>query len=255
MYYGAISSSGVCHLSRPYRVILWTAPILLLNWVLIAVLDPDPGRSVSETAAIGFFFGSLFAHTTLAAAWTAFGPAPLVWRLPLSLVWVFGLAIAIQVNLVLNGGPDEGAVLVGACLFGQWLLLQVPLWTIALAFGAHLRHSDHLQAGFDPRERQFGIRQLIIVLGVAAIVQTLPLLLAALMRRFAIPGVLVVLVLIGFATAYLEVPLLRLVSRGPGLQTRDFIAINTFTTSIMIIVLLAVRLNGYCLSRWRPASG
>jgi hypothetical protein len=257
--------------------------------VLIAVLDPDPGRSVSETAAIGFFFGSLFAHTTLAAAWTAFGPAPLVWRLPLSLVWVFGLAIAIQVNLVLNGGPDEGAVLVGACLFGQWLLLQVPLWTIALAFGAHLRHSDHLQAGFDPRERQFGIRQLIIVttivaiifgcgrlivpqmaeqlkltrgeapififLGVAAIVQTLPLLLAALMRRFAIPGVLVVLVLIGFATAYLEVPLLRLVSRGPGLQTRDFIAINTFTTSIMIIVLLAVRLNGYCLSRWRPASG
>ncbi len=35
---------------------------------------------------IGFFFGSFFGHTTLAAAWAALGPGPIGWRVPLSLV-------------------------------------------------------------------------------------------------------------------------------------------------------------------------
>jgi hypothetical protein len=274
-------------LSRPYRIVWWIAPFLLLNWVLIAVLNPDGGRGIRETLSIGFFFGSLFAHTTLAAAWTALGPAPLVWRLPLSLLWVFSLAIAIQINILTNGGPDEGAVLVGACLFGQWLLMQIPLWTIALVFGAHLRHTDYLQSAFDPRERQFGIRQLIVVttivavvfgcgrlivpqlaehltftrgeapififLGVAAVTLTLPLLLAALMENYTTAGVVVVLVLIGFATAW-EMPLLRLVGGGPGPKTEDFIAINGFTAAILLSVLTMVRLNGYCLIGRRAAS-
>jgi hypothetical protein len=276
-------------LPRPYRIVLWIAPFLVLNGVLIAVLNPDGGRGIQETLSIGFFFGSLFAHTTLASAWTALGPAPLVWRLPLSLIWVFSLAVAIQANLLINGGPEAGAIVVGACLFVQWLLMQVPLWTIAVAFGAHLRHTDNLQTAIDPREYQFGIRQLIIVttivaivfgcgrlvvpqlaehvrftrgeapififLGAAAVVLTLPLLLAALMRRYSTPGVLVVLVLIGFATAC-EMPLLRLLGGGTGPKTEDFVAINAFTAAIMLIVLSMVRLNGYSLAiSGLPAKG
>jgi hypothetical protein len=253
----------------------------------MAVLNPDSDRGIKETLSLGFFFGSLFAHTTLAAAWTALGPAPLVWRLPLSLVWVFCLAVAIQINILIHGGPDGGAILVGACLFGQWLLMQIPLWTIALTFGAHLRHDDCLQAPFDPRERQFGIQQLIVVttivavvfacgrlavpqlaehlrftkgeapifvfLGAAAIVLTLPLLLAGLMRYYSTAAVVIVLVLIGFATAW-EMPLLRLFGGGPGPNTEHFIAINAFTVTILLTALTIVRLGGYSLVGRRRAA-
>jgi len=263
-------------------VSFWVAPFILVNWLLIAVLDPDPGRGLSETISIGFFLGTLFAHAALAAAWTALGPGPLVWRLPLSLVWIFLLAVAIQINLAINNGPTGGALVVGGCLFGEWLLLQIPLWTIALAFGAHIRHNTKTQA-FDPRERQFGIRQLIIVttivavvfgsgrlivpqmaehmaltkgegpifvfLGVAAAILALPLMLAALMRQYALPSVLLVLTLIAIGTAS-EVPLLRLVGGGgPGPKVQDFVAINFFTVSILLAVLAMVRLNGYSLTR------
>lgn len=60
---------------RRYRVFVWLAPLLGMSWLTLCVLDPDPGRGVSETLGFGYFFGSMLAHTTLAAAWNAFGPA------------------------------------------------------------------------------------------------------------------------------------------------------------------------------------
>ena len=48
--------------------------LLAVSWLSICVLDPDPGRCIAETVGIGYFFGSMFAHATLAAAWNAFGP-------------------------------------------------------------------------------------------------------------------------------------------------------------------------------------
>src|SRR5687768_8450154 len=109
-------------MSRPSTVFLWAGPVVAFNLLLIALLHPDPGGGIVETIGLGFFFGTLFAHTTLSAAWTAFGPLALVWRLPLALGWVALLACAIGINVAFNGGPDEAFVVVGACLFGQWLL-------------------------------------------------------------------------------------------------------------------------------------
>ena len=57
------------------RLYLRVGPILALSWLSLALLDPDPGSGLSETIGLGFFFGSLFGHTTLSAAWTALGPA------------------------------------------------------------------------------------------------------------------------------------------------------------------------------------
>ena len=263
---------------RRYRVFFWLGPVLAASWLTISLLDPDPGRGIVETIGLGYFFGTMFSHTTLAAAWNAFGPGPLVWRLPLSLLWVLMLAVAIGINVALNGGPEEGALIVGACLFAQWTLLQFPLWGLSLGYGLRLRHI-HDEAA-NPREHQFRIRQLLIVttiaavifgvgrvivgqlgerfsirgeapififLGVSAIVLSLPLLLAALMRSYWAPAVVGALVLIGLATAW-EVPLLRMVHGGPGPKVEDFVSINAFTVVVMLAVLSIVRLNGYSLA-------
>lgn len=205
----------------------------------------------------------------------------LVWRLPLSLIWVSTLALAIGINIGLNGGPEGAELLLGGCFFLQWVLLQFPFWGLTLGYGLRLRHID--DEGPDPREHQFQIRQLLIVttiaaivfgigratiaatgeqinfrgeasififLTLAAIVLTLPLLLAALMRSFWMPAVAVALVLIGLATAW-EVPLLRLVHSGAGPRVQDFVAINALTAAVMLAMLTVVRLNGYSLATGR----
>jgi hypothetical protein len=268
--------------ARRHRVFLWTGPLLILSWLSLAVLDPDPGGGLIETLGLGYFFGSLFGQATLAAAWSAWGPGRVVWRIPLSLIWVVSLAVAIGINVELNGGPNEAPIVLGGCLLGQWLLLQIPFWGLAVGVGLQLIDADEGAETFDPRHWQFGIRELIIitalvsvVLGVgrlvvpiafndssreipifvflmlAAIVLTLPLLLAALMRRMAVRGVLLALALIG-AASLIELPLLRSFHRGPGPQALDFVAINAFTAAMILAVASVVRLNGLCLGKVEP---
>ncbi len=267
---------------RRYRVFLWAGPVVALGWLLIAVLDPDPPRRIGEYLGLGFFFGTMFGQATLAAAWTAFGPAPLVWRLPLSLVWVAMLIVAIGVNVGLNGGPGDAPIIVGSCLLGQWLLVQLPLWGLALGYGLRLRHRDDAGLGADPRERQFGIRQLMIItafvgvvfgigrlvvtnlgdrfvldgdaavfafLVVAAIVITLPVLLASLLPRLAWPATLIALAFLGLATAW-ELPMFRGTGAGRrgGPDVMHFVWINAFTTAWLLVVIMVVRLNGYRLT-------
>jgi len=92
-----------------------------------------------------------------------------------------------------------------------------------------------------------GEAPIFIFLAVAAIILTLPLLLAAPMRSYWAPAAIVALALIGLATAW-EVPLLRMVHSGAGPKIEDFIAINAFTAVVMLVMLTVVRLNGYSLA-------
>lgn len=270
-----------------YRVFIWAGSLVALGLFSIAVIDPDPPGRLGEQIGLGFFFGTMFSHATLASAWTAFGPGPLVWRLPLSLVWVLLMPVAIGINVGLNGGPDEAAVVVGGCLLGQWFLVQLPLWGLAMGYGVRLQHRDEVGLGTDPRERQFGIRQLMIItaivgvvfgigrivvvnlghrlnvdgevaifgfLAIAAIVITLPVLLASLLPRLALPATLLVLVLVCFATAW-ELPMLRSTGAGRrgGPDAMHFVWINSLTTAWLLALVAVVRLNGYRLAT--PGSG
>lgn len=233
---------------------------------------------------MGYFFGTVFGHGTLAAAWTAFGPLPLLWRLPLALLWMLALTVGAAVNLTLYDGPETfGAVALG--LAGQFVFLQLPFWVLALTTGRRLRFYDASAFRSDPRETQFGIRQLMIfttivavVLGVgrvailqlsqdsvypggqtimvflavAAVVVTLPLILAALLPSFAAPAVALVLLLIGVVTVS-EVPLLESIHGGGGPDTFHIVFINSITSAWILAVVLLARVSGYRFGK--PGAG
>lgn len=267
------------------RLCLWIGPLAILGPLVLVVMNPRGPAYV----ALGYLFGTLFGQATFPAAWTAFGPFPLIWRLPLSLCWLGLLGVALAINIGLHDGPEDLMVVIGGCLLGQWALVQLPFWGLAILYGARLRHWNEADRPANPRERQFGIRQLMIFtaivgvvfgigrfvvvslaprfgdglgneapififLVVAAIGLTLPLLLAMLMPRFAAPAVVLTLVLIGLATAG-ELPLLNIFHKRAGPDMFHLIWINGFTAGWILLLALIVRLNGFRLAApSQPAS-
>jgi hypothetical protein len=261
---------------RRYRVFLWVGPLVLVTWLAVAFSEENQQSPLLETIFVGLFWGTMFGHTTLAAAWSAFGPGPLVVRLPLSLVWVAMLPVVIVIQLHDNpGSAGTGmAILIGACLLGQWLFLQLPFWGLAIGLGLRLQHCDDVGQCLPQNQFQFTIRQLVAITGIvgllfgigrvvlpnfvqsessifallaaAQVVLTLPLVLAALLRRFTIPGISLSLVLIATATVW-EMPLLALDSRS-SVQFSLLVAINVGTALVMLLILAIVRLCGYSLA-------
>jgi hypothetical protein len=266
---------------RPYYALLAAAPTISVGWLLMALVDPDAGAGQGEYVGLGYLFGTMFAHTTLAAGWLAFGPTPLLLRLPGSAAWVAALLCALAINLKRYGGPGEVATLMACCLLAQWFVVQLPLWMLAIGYGLRLQHRDHSSRIPGPCDRQFGIRQVMtltaivaillgigrlvlpplaeslnvegeapifIFLGVAAIVVTVPLLLAALVPHRTLLTVVGVMTILAVATA-LELPLLNAVHSlrgGPNLG--HFIGINAFTAAWILGVVGIFRFGGYGLA-------
>jgi hypothetical protein len=104
-------------------------------------------------------------------------------------------------------------------------------------------------AGFECRLTSGGDPALFAFLAVAAIVITLPTLIASLLPRFALPATLLTLVLIAFATAW-ELPMYRSTGAGRmgGPNVMHFVWINAFTTVWLLALVLVVRWNGYTLA-------
>jgi len=268
-----------------HRNLLWLAvPLIAVGFLLIVVLNPDNGEHV----IVGYLIGTVFGHATLASAWTAFGPLPLILRLPLALLWLAVSVACLALNVWVHRGPGEIPVILGGCVLCQYAALQVPFWAIALGTGMRLRYRETGSSSSDPREFQFGIRQLMIFtaivavifgmgrlvvtglgpqlepgagtvlptflfLVVASIVMTLPLFLAGLLPRYWWQAVLVVLLLIGLATAC-ELPLMNTLPIGGGPDTLHLVCINTFTSAWILALVLVARFSGYRL-RGRGVTG
>ncbi len=252
---------------------------ILLGCVSIALFNPS---QTSEHLVLGLIFGTLFGQTTLAAAWTCFGPVALLWRLPVSIVWVALLLASLAINVGLHGGPSDVVGIMILCLFGQWLLIQIPLWALVGAYG--IRFGYHIDTSSPTLARpQFGIRELMIfttivavVLGIgrvmvtqvalhfqmrgegpififlaaAAIVMTLPLLLAAMLPRIAPVATVAILCLIALATLW-ELPLMSSVVSGPGPDNWHLIWINGFTSAWIVAGIALVRACGYQMTTAR----
>jgi hypothetical protein len=271
--------------SRRHLVWILVGSLIAVGYLLLLV--SNTGGFFPGHVRLGFLLGTCFGHTTLAAAWTALGPSPLIWRGPLSLLWVTLLVVAIVTTL---GGPTfDVATVLGGCLLGQWILVQIPLWGLVWGYGLRLRYRDEAHQTPDPRDRQFGVRQLMIVtaivgvllgvgrlavtnlaaqfgaglgvempafifLAVAAIVMTLPLLLAVLLPRLAVLATPVILILIVLATFW-ELALLRTIHGGPGPDERHLIWINAFTVAWILTITVVVRLSGYRFGTSAPRKG
>jgi hypothetical protein len=126
---------------HPLRFIplLAIGPILGLSWLVLALFDLDGSTGRSEYIGLGYLFGTLFGQTTLAGAWTALGPLPWYVRLVLAPIWLAILWVCLALNMGIHGGPDELVLLFAGCLFGQWIVVQLPLWGLALGYGLHVQ--------------------------------------------------------------------------------------------------------------------
>jgi hypothetical protein len=269
---------------NPYVQLAWRAvPVIGLCWLLIAFISLDHPAVLLQALTLGSFAGTMYGQTTLAAAWAVLGPGPFTVRLAGSLAWVFMLPMAASLNAVLDRGPPLAAVIMlGAYFFGQWLLLQFMLWPLSIGFGLHVQHLSEQGDSSGRSHRQFGIRQLIIVtaivavflgigrfafsfanqqsvlvsadsiafllMAVAAGLMTVPLVLAALLKRHAGRAVIVMLVVTGLM-AVIESPLFRLVQAGIRPSTLHFLARNFVSAAVVLAVMATVRSSGFRLHR------
>jgi hypothetical protein len=202
-------------------------------------------------------------------------------RMPLSLIWLASLSVVFMINAGLHEGVHAGLfIVISASLLAQWALVQLPLWALAVRYGLWLQHRDQANQPLDPRSRQFGIRQVMlltfcvaVLLGIgrlmfmrvevlteegmwapflfiagAAVVFTVPLLLAALLPRYTVLAVVFVLSLIGLATAW-EFNLLSTLHAGSPATSADFAWINVVSSVWVLAFVVAVRLCGFGLAQ------
>jgi hypothetical protein len=263
---------------RQSRMFLWAGLQILVGWLLLAFLHQGAWGMTS----LGLLFGVMFGHTTLAATWAALGPLPMLWRIPLSLGWVALIVAGTAVNLSVYGGSLDTPLVIAVVLFGQWLLLQTPLWGLVLLYGLKLKHQ-----GNEVQERaslQFGIRQLMIftamvatllaigramvallsssenstgdiglvVLACATVVMTLPLVLAALLPRWSVAAVMLVCSIMAVATIG-EANLINSMDDAVEVGYELF-SINAFTYACIVTFAATVRLSGYQLNTGKAPS-
>src|SRR5262245_2439231 len=149
---------------RRSRSIHWIvfAIIVAGGWLLVALVGLDPRIETLNALILGTMFG----QATLAAVLTALGPGPFVWRLPACLAWLVSLELAVVINVWRSRAPDPPLIL--AATLGQWLLAQPLVWAMVWRRSLGIRlESD--EPGRSAAEFQFGIRQLMILTAMIAV--------------------------------------------------------------------------------------
>lgn len=153
--------------ASPLPLALTNLFLVLAGCFLLLVITPS--GPATNHVAIGLLLGTLFGQINVAAAWGALGPGPLKWRWPLSLAWLGLLLAAFAVNISLHSGPNFSFPELVACFFGQWLLVQMLLWLMALLYALRIRHRQELGLASDRSDRQFGLRQLMLFTAVIGV--------------------------------------------------------------------------------------
>ena len=140
-----------------------------IGWLLLALLNPD-GQGSGEFVT-GILLGTLFGQVSLVAAWTALGPFSLIRRLPLAFTVLAAISISISVNLARDNNNELVALLIlcGALLL-QWILVQAPVWLLVVVYGLRIHHRCDAPLGNQSSNLQFGIRQVMTLTALVAVV-------------------------------------------------------------------------------------
>jgi hypothetical protein len=258
------------------------AAMIGAGWMLVVLLVAlGPGLNAFFG---GLMFGTLFGHVSLAAAWTSLGPLKLIVRLPLAAAWLAALPLALSLGALRGPMELEFLVVVGGAIVGQWILVQIPLWLLVWFYRLRIVAAGELPT-FSPSDQQFGIRQLMILTAIVAVVLglarmllggisretagpgwvegakvfgiiavantfiTLPMLGAVLLPRLSSVAI-VFAGLFAVAVALVEYSVFRFVVRGGG-SAGDLILIfgtmNVVQCSWVVALVTALRLGGYRL--------
>jgi hypothetical protein len=152
---------------------LWTIAVLVvIGWAAVALLQPGIRVPLLDALAGGFMFGTMFGHAGLAATWCALGPLPLAQRLPLSALWLTVVSMALGLNLARESASNGLVALAmfGGILLLEWVLVQIPLWVLTTRRGLRIVHASATMAEGRQSEQQFGIRHVLILTTLVAIV-------------------------------------------------------------------------------------
>ena len=230
---------------------------------------------------MGLVLGTVFQFSLLAGAWCVFGPASLMWRMPLSFAWAVLTGLFMTVPIALRG-DDPSAHIALVIVAALWLVVQLVLWVTALCFGWRLRHQGTPPEKGGERQSQFGIGQLmaftafvaivlaagrlllayhlaqnmnplgadwlfLTVMITAQVVVGLPLTLACLLPRYVVPSIAFCLVFIGIVSA-VEAPVFLKVMGDPGPDPElalMFVVLNLSSTFWTLAFAGVVRWSGY----------
>jgi hypothetical protein len=258
--------------------------LVAIGWLILALLNDPTGPDWLGATRVGLVLGTMFGQVSLAAAWCALGPFSLIRRLPLSFVWLAAIVVALGCNIARNSNSPGFQLLLtysGTLLF-QWLVLQTPIWLLVARYGLRVRCVDDVELANDSRDKQFGIRQIMALTALVALVLGIGRLLLGGMQRgtsfgkpvelvayacLALANVLVSAPAIGvmllprvtvaalcgallfsaFATA-IELSALNLIDPGPPSNAQMFWVlslVNLVQCGWVLAVLFLLRLGGY----------
>jgi hypothetical protein len=263
------------------------AILVACGWLLVgSVPHPRGPDSLLGMLFIAAVLGTMFGQVSLAAAWSALGPYALIRRLPLSFAWIAAIVLSFGCNIAQGSNSNGLAVLLvyAAALVGQWLLVQAPMWLLITRYGLRIVSAEHQPTTREQSDQQFGIRQIMILTALVAIVLgagrfllgglkadqsfrdwrgvllfgllalsnaaiAFPLIAATLRRRNPLPAILGALLLVALATvAELSVVSWLWPSGKPSAHDYWIIAlINAFQCPWILTVLLLLRAGGFRL--------
>lgn len=260
---------------RFYRTLI---PGVVVGTILIGV----PIQWFGLHFELGLMFGTLYAHLGIAALLSCWGPGTIRERMIAS-VCMFMLSLgSILAHTIYRDFFEDTLGIILSCL-AQYLLLAGFYGGFRSLYGLRLQHHTSPARTFGPSDRQFGIKQLLLLmvavslllaagravialrvmeslikidrevpvflyLSMAAVVMTALLSIAILLRRslavIAVP--LVILFMVGVTLLELRMMNALSIQRGP--DEWHFLGINGFMAAWTVVYLVLFRAIGFQLA-------
>jgi hypothetical protein len=229
------SAKGGDEIVAPFFVVV-PVFLLIISAPVVAVTLGASTHFLPSLAPLlmGFAFGTVLGQACFAGGWMAIGPGSAVWRFALTVAWLFLLALVPTafVDFLLLLPVFGGLILLSA-------LVQLPLWSLRLYYGVELCHETVPSELPECRIAQFGIGQLIEVTAFIAVLLGIgrALMLYLAWRRQEMMSFMVVLML---ASVAVSIPVMMAAL----LRHRVYLAVATVLIAISLVTLAAVPFLG-----------